>query len=129
MQNDVVSELAQRVGADVVVAPDAQNTPRHMQDFGVPANAKGQILVLAYPRSTGQVATILKFCNERRIAVQPQGGMTGMAGGGVPVGPCVVISLERMRTIKELDVAAGTITVEAGVVMETVQKAADAADL
>ena len=120
MQNDVVSELAQRVGADVVVAPDAHNIPRHMQDFGVPANAKGQILALAYPRTTGQVATILKFCNERRIPVQPQGGMTGMAGGGVPIGPCVVISLERMRAIKELDVAAGTITVEAGVVMETV---------
>ena len=129
MQNDVVSELAQRVGADVVIEPDAHNIPRHMQDFGVPANAKGQILALAYPRSTGQVATILKFCNEHRIPVQPQGGMTGMAGGGVPIGPCVVISLERMRAIKELDVAAGTITVEAGVVMETVQKAADAADL
>jgi FAD/FMN-containing dehydrogenase len=129
LQNDWVSELAQRAGAGVVVAPDAQNIPRHMQDFGVPANAKGKILALAYPRSTGQVATILKFCNERRIPVQPQGGMTGMAGGGVPIGPCVVISLERMRAIKELDVAAGTITVEAGVVMETVQKAADAADL
>jgi glycolate oxidase len=34
-----------------------------------------------------------------------------------------------MRAIKDLDVAAGTITVEAGVVMEAVQKAADAADL
>jgi FAD/FMN-containing dehydrogenase len=47
----------------------------------------------------------------------------------VPVGPCVVIGLERMRAIKELDTAAGTITVEAGVTMETVQKAADAAEL
>jgi FAD/FMN-containing dehydrogenase len=129
LQNDVGSELAQRVGPDVVVEPDAQNVLRHSQDFGVPPDAKANILALTYPRNTQQVAAILKFCNERRIAVQPQGGMTGMAGGGVPVGPCVVISLERMRAIKELDVAAGTITVEAGVVMETVQKAADAADL
>ena len=129
MQNDVISELAQRLGADVVVAPDAQNVERHTHDSVVPGNAKANILALAYPRSTAQVAAVLKFCNERRIAVQPQGGMTGMAGGGVPVGPCVVISLERMRTIQELDVAAGTITVEAGVVMETVQKAAEAADL
>ena len=35
MQNDVVSELAQRVGPDVVVEPDAQNVLRHAQDFGV----------------------------------------------------------------------------------------------
>jgi FAD/FMN-containing dehydrogenase len=127
--NELISELAQRVGADVVVAPDARNIERHTRDFGVPANENAQILALAYPRNTGQVSAILKFCNERRIAVQPQGGMTGLAGGGVPLGPCVVLSLERMRAIKELDVAAGTITVEAGVVMEAVQKAADAADL
>ena len=129
LQNDVVSELVQRVGADVVVEPDAQNVLRHTQDFGVPGTAQANILALAYPRSTQQVAAILKFCNERLIPVQPQGGMTGMAGGAVPVGPCVVVSLERMRAIKEIDVAAGTITVEAGVVMDTVQKAADAADL
>ncbi|HEY0342011.1 MAG TPA: FAD-binding oxidoreductase [Steroidobacteraceae bacterium] len=129
MQNDIVSELAQRVGADAVVAPDEQNVQRHMQDNVIPRDARAEILALTYPRNTGQVAAILKFCNERRISVQPQGGMTGMAGGGVPIGPCVVISLERMRAIKEIDAAAGTITVEAGVAMETVQKAADAADL
>ncbi len=125
----MVAELAKLVGADVVVAPDSQNIVRHSHDFGVPANPKANILALAYPRSTQQVSAILKFCNERHIPVQPQGGMTGLAGGGVPLGSCVVLSLERMRAIKELDVAAGTITVEAGVVMEAVQKAADAADL
>jgi len=125
----VVSGLAQAVGADVVVTPDSQNLARHSHDFGVPANPRANVLALTYPRNTQQVAAILKFCNERRIPVQPQGGMTGLAGGGVPLGPCVVLSLERMRAIKELDVAAGTITVEAGVVMEAVQKAADAADL
>jgi len=82
-----------------------------------------------FPRSTQHVSQALRYCNERGIAVQPQGGLTGLAGGAVPVGPCVLISLERMRTIKEIDPAAGTITVEAGVVMEAVQKAADAADL
>ena len=127
--NEVVSGLAQAVGADVVVAPDAQNLARHSHDFGVPANPRANVLALTYPRNTQQVSAILKFCNERRIPVQPQGGMTGLAGGGVPLGPCVVLSLERMRAIKDLDVAAGTITVEAGVVMEAVQKAADAADL
>ena len=129
MQNEIVSELAQRVGPDVVAEPDAQNIVRHTRDYGVRGDTAVGILALAYPRTTQQIATILKFCNERRIPVQPQGGMTGLAGGGVPVGPCVVVSLERMRAIRELDTDAGTITVEAGVVMEAVQKAADAADL
>jgi FAD/FMN-containing dehydrogenase len=86
-------------------------------------------MALTYPRNTAQVSKILRYCNNHSIAVQPQGGLTGLAGGAVPIGPCVIVSLERMRAIKELDVAAGTITVEAGVVMEAVQKAADAAEL
>jgi FAD/FMN-containing dehydrogenase len=128
-KNRIVFELAQRVRADVVVEPDAHNIARHSRDLCVGAAPAAEILALAYPRTTPQVAAILSYCNEHRIAVQPQGGMTGLAGGAVPVGPCVVLSLERMRAIREIDAAAGTITVEAGVVMEAVQKAADAADL
>ena len=76
-----------------------------------------------------KVAAILGYCNQHRIAVQPQGGMTGLSGGAVPAGPCVVLSLERMRAIREIDAAAGTITVEAGALMQSVQQAADAAQL
>lgn len=129
MQNEVISELVQRVGADTCIAPDKDNVMRHMRDLCIEGDPAVGILALTYPRTTQQVAAILSFCNERRIAVQPQGGLTGLAGGGVPVKPCVIVSLERMRAIRELDVAAGTITVEAGVVLEAVQSAADAADL
>ena len=129
MPDSVASELIQQVGADVVVVPDAQNVVRHIRDYNVRADPGVGILALTFPRNTQEVSTILRYCNERRIPVQPQGGMTGLAGGGVPVGSCVVISMERMRAIRELDPASSTITVEAGVVMEAVQKAADAADL
>jgi len=125
----IVPELAALTGADVVVTPDAQNIVRHTSDYCVRGDPAAGILALTYPRSAAQIAAILRYCNSRRIAVQPQGGMTGLSGGAVPVGPCVVLSLERMCAIRELDRAAGTITVEAGAVMEAVQKAADAADL
>ena len=129
MSNNVASELIQQVGADVVVIPDAQNVVRHLCDYNVKADPGVGILALTFPRNTQEVSAILRYCNERRIPVQPQGGMTGLAGGGVPVGPCVVISMERMRGIREIDSASATITVEAGVVMEVVQKAAAAANL
>jgi FAD/FMN-containing dehydrogenase len=128
-QSSAVADLTALVGTEVVVAPDAHNSARHISDYGVQGEAAVRILALTYPSRTDQVARILRYCNEHRIALQPQGGMTGLAGGGVPVVPCVVMSLERMRTIRELDSAAGTITVEAGVVMAAVQRAADAADL
>ena len=84
-QHDVLSELVQLVGADIVVAPDAQNIVRHTSDFGVRGDPAVGILALTYPRDTQQVAAILRYCNQRRIAVQPQGGMTGLVGGAVPV--------------------------------------------
>jgi FAD/FMN-containing dehydrogenase len=117
------------VGADIIVAPDALNSARHLRDYCVEAEPQVRILALAYPRHTQQVCAILRYCNERGIPVQPQGGLTGLSGGGVPLFPCVVVSLERMRAIRELDTAAGTITVEAGIAMEAVQQAADAAEL
>ncbi len=110
MQNPIVEALAQRVGADVIVAPDSQNVARHLRDYGVAGDPNVKLLALAFPRNTQQVSQILRYCNEQRIAVQPQGGMTGLSGGAVPVGPCVVLSLERMRAIREIDTAVGAIT-------------------
>jgi FAD/FMN-containing dehydrogenase len=127
--HDVISELARLLGADIVVAPDAQNIVRHTSDFGVRGDPAVGILALTYPRDTQQVSAILDYCNQRHIAVQPQGGMTGLVGGAVPVGPCIIVCLERMRAIREIDAAAGTMTVEAGAVMEAVQKAAEDAGL
>lgn len=125
----IVLELSELVGGDVVMRPDAASLARHLTDYGVQGQPDPGVLALSYPRDAAQVSRILRYCNERRIAVQPQGGMTGLCGGAVPVRPCVVVSLERMRAIKEVDVAAGTITVEAGVTMEAVQRAADAVGL
>jgi FAD/FMN-containing dehydrogenase len=122
-------ELANLLGSDIVQAPDATNRVRHINDYCVQGDPDVELLALVYPRTTEQVSKALRWCNDRGIAVQPQGGMTGLAGGAVPIGPSVVISLERMREIREIDTAANTITVEAGVVMEAVQKAADAHDL
>jgi FAD/FMN-containing dehydrogenase len=127
--NSVLSGLMQLLGPETVVAPDPRNVLRHTRDFCVQGDPDVGILALTYPRNTAAVSKIVRFCHERYVAVQPQGGMTGLSGGGVPLTPCVVISMERMRSIRELDTAAATITVEAGVVMETVQQAADAAEL
>jgi FAD/FMN-containing dehydrogenase len=125
----VVAQLVALVGSDVVVSPDTANLQRHTRDYCVQGSTAVGVLALTYPRTTHEVAAILAFCNQHRVAVQPQGGMTGLSGAAVPTGPCVVVSMERMRAIRDLDPAASTMTVEAGTVLETVQKAADAAGL
>jgi FAD/FMN-containing dehydrogenase len=125
----IFAPIRERLGADVFQIPGEFDPGRHVHDFLVGMPEGGNILAIAYPRATAEVAEILKFCNEQGIKVTPQGGMTGLAGGGVPVEPCVVLSLERMRAIEEIDINASTMTVQAGVVLEKVQIAADEAGL
>ena len=121
--------LRDRLGTDVFQIPGEFDPARHVHDFLVGAPEGFNILGIAYPRSTAEVSEVLKFCHDHDIKVTPQGGMTGLAGGGVPVGSTVVLSLERMRAIEEVDVAAATITVQAGLPLEAVQIAADEAGL
>jgi FAD/FMN-containing dehydrogenase len=125
----ILADLQALVGNDVALAPDDALLDKHTRDYCVLGRRDVGVIALVFPRNTGQVSSLLRYCNEHGIAVQPQGGLTGLAGGAVPVGRCVIISMDRMRAIKEIDTAAGTITVEAGVAMEAVQKAADAAEL
>ena len=54
---------------------------------------RGDSRVLLLPRSTDQVSDILRHCNTRGLAVVPQGGNTGLVGGGVPVHDEIVIGL------------------------------------
>lgn len=52
------------------------------------------------PASTEQVSHILRYCNERDLAVVPQGGNTGLVGGSVPLNDEIVLSLSRMNKVR-----------------------------
>jgi len=87
---------------------------------------RGQALAVASPASTAEVAALVRHCVEHDVAVVPQGGNTGLVGGATPDDqtPSIVLSLRRMNRIRELDLHADTITVEAGCVLRAVQDAA-----
>ncbi|MCU0681487.1 MAG: FAD-binding oxidoreductase [Polyangiaceae bacterium] len=79
-------------------------------------------LAIAFPRTRDEVVALLRFCNDRRLAVVPSGGRTGLAGGAVAASGELVLSLERMRSMGEVDVLAQTLRVEAGAVTEAVHR-------
>jgi FAD/FMN-containing dehydrogenase len=87
---------------------------------------RGQALAVVRPGSTAEVAAVLRLANAHRIAVVPQGGNTGLVGGGVPdaSGTQLLLSLQRMNRIREIDEANLTLTADAGCVLQTVQEAA-----
>src|SRR5579862_1741061 len=125
MGESLVAELRALLGSGLLTGDEIE--PRYFGDWMVPAEPGVRPLALAKPRSTDEVAAILRLCHAQRVPVVPQGGLSGLAGGGTPVDGCVALSLERMRAIEELDPATGTITVEAGVPLQSIQEAADAA--
>jgi FAD/FMN-containing dehydrogenase len=88
---------------------------------------RGTTPLLVRPRTTEEVAAVVKVCAETKTPLVPQGGNTGLVGGQVPFGE-VLISLSRLNKIRRIDPADNTITVEAGVILADVQRAAADAD-
>lgn len=84
-------------------------------------------LAVVRPDSAEGVAAAVKLCAEHGVAMVPQGGLTGLAGGAQPIENAIVISLERLSGIEEIDPLAATVTVRAGTPLEVIQKAADEA--
>jgi FAD/FMN-containing dehydrogenase len=115
--------LAAQLPPDTLRSPDA----RYLEEPR--GRWQGQGGVLALPRSTDDVATILRACAAARIGVVPWGGGTGLVGGQVmPQGPApVILSLERMRAIRGLWPEENVLQVEAGVKLAEVQAAAEGA--
>jgi FAD/FMN-containing dehydrogenase len=128
MRTDVLTELRAQLGAAVVHGTD-DFPDRHRGDVALASVADAKPIAVAYPRTTEEVSAILRICNDHAQPVVAQGGLTGLAGGATPHGDWVVISTERMREIEEVDTAAATMTVQAGVPLQRVQEAADEADL
>ena len=90
----------------------------------------GQPLALARPRSAEETAAILKRCGELRLGVVPQGGLTGLVGAAVSdsVRREVVLRLDRLNAVRAVDSIGYSMVVEAGCVLETAKRAADAQD-
>ena len=64
---------------------------------------------------------MLKHCNERKIAVTPQGGNTGLVGGSVPLHDEIVISLRKLSNVVEFDPVHGTLVCQSGCILESLQ--------
>jgi FAD/FMN-containing dehydrogenase len=122
-----LDEVDRRVGARGWSIDPEVIGPHIAETWGT---ARGSSQLLLRPADTQQVAALMALCHEAGVPVVPQGGNTGLVGGGVPdaSGRMVVLSLARMNRIRAIDPHNDTITVDAGCVLETVQNAAEQAN-
>ncbi|KAL4747351.1 hypothetical protein BDW72DRAFT_206574 [Aspergillus terricola var. indicus] len=79
---------------------------------------RGHTKLVLKPQSKEEVSKVLKYCNEKKLAVVPQGGNTGLVGGSVPVFDEIVINTSRMNKIRSFDEASGVLVADAGVILE-----------
>ncbi|MET0531641.1 MAG: FAD-binding oxidoreductase [Microvirga sp.] len=121
--SSVIGALVEALGDQVRVGDDIPL--RNHADASLLTPTPPQALIL--PRSTSDVATALRICNERHQPVVVQGGLTGLAGGAHPQAGEIALSLERMIGVEEIDSASATLTALAGTPLAVVQQAADEA--
>ena len=123
---DIGASLAALLGESAVITDPGRMQSYLMEPrkrFHTPAAA------VAIPRDVPQVQAIARWANEHRVALVPQGGGTGLVGAQVPLHANeVIISVTRLNAIRGINAGAGHITVEAGLTLEEVHRAAEAED-
>ena len=117
----LIAALRDVVGDAHVWTDPAQMDPMLREDRG---RWFGHAPAVVRPGSTAEVAACVKLCADAGMPMVPQGGNTGLVGGGVPDGG-IVISMGRMNRIRAVDPLNATLTVEAGVTLAAIQAAAD----
>lgn len=89
---------------------------------------QGKALAVVRPVATEEVAEVVRLCAKHQaatgVSIVPQGGNTGLVVGSTPddSGLQIVLSLQRMNTVRAMDAANLTVTVEAGCVLQTLQE-------
>jgi FAD/FMN-containing dehydrogenase len=81
--------------------------------------------LLALPRTTAEVAAVIGICAEAGTAITPQGGNTGLVGGQIPDGE-ILLSLERLRAVREVNIEDDVLVAEAGLTLSEAHDAAEA---
>lgn len=99
-------------------------TREYLADVTESRSLRGRADAIALPADAAEVARVLAWCYEHDVPIVPRGGGTGLAGGAVPVDGGVVLSLERLRTVRRLDPGLWRVCVEAGVPTADVRRRA-----
>ena len=110
-------------GLQAIVSPNQLLTePSDVWTYGYDNSRKHHAPdAVALPTEHSQIEAIVKLCYEHNIPITGRGRASGTTGGAIPIHGGLVLSLERFNKILDFDKANRTVTVQAGVLNETVQ--------
>ena len=112
----LIDELKSIVGTGGWKSSPADLEP-HLNEWRGQVVGKSPLLVM--PRSTAEVAKVIRACASTGTAIVPQGGNTGLCAGAIPdlSGEQILLSLTRMNRIRDIDPVNFSMAVEAGCVL------------
>lgn len=126
MSEQAVSQLRDALGEDVLSAdPETRLAYGHdeTEDLSFPP------MLVARPRTTAEVAAVVRICAQHAIPITPIGGRTGLSGGALCVHGGVGLALDRMNAIERIDERNLQVTVQPGVITQVLQEAVAAKGL
>lgn len=115
----LVSALREIAGAANILDAEAD---RMVYGYDASVYRGTDVLAIALPRTTAEVSHILRLAHDLGIAVVARGAGTGINGGALPQGPCVVLALARMNRVLHVDPANRLCVVEPGVVNQDLKE-------
>jgi FAD/FMN-containing dehydrogenase len=124
---ETLQQLIDVVGAKYAITNPADMTPHITEWRGLWV---GKTPLVLRPGNVEEISRILAIASATNTKIIPQGGHTGLVGGGTPtdVGDEVVLSLSRLKRIREIYAEDFSMTVEAGCTLQSIQEAAAQAD-
>ncbi|HRN35325.1 MAG TPA: FAD-binding protein, partial [Flavobacteriales bacterium] len=126
LTTEFIRSLQDAVPADVVLT-DQETLAKYGHDETEDLHFPPQVVVR--PRTTGEVAAVVKLCARHGVPVTPIGARTGLSGGALSVKGGVGLALDRMNTIVDIDELNLQVTVEPGVITQVLQEAVAAKGL
>lgn len=126
LDQSTLDKLQSIVGSDNVLTAREDLIP---YSFDGTAAMKEMPGCVVFALSTDEISAVLKLANDTGTPVVTRGSGTGLSGGSVPSGDCIVLCTVKMERILEVDAANLTMTVEPGVTTIQIAEAAEKAGL
>ncbi|MEL7313086.1 MAG: FAD-binding oxidoreductase [Pseudomonadota bacterium] len=123
---EVLSALVEIVGQDHVLSEDDLMAP-YLTDWRRQFDSRATAVVR--PADTQEVSAVVVLCMRHGVGIVPIGGNTGLVGGAVAKDGQILLSLERLSSIRSVDPLGATITVDSGCILRDVQDAAARYDM
>ena len=126
LDQSTIEKLRNVVGAENVLTSKEDLIPYAFDGTAAMKEMPGCVV---FAVSTDEVSAVLKLANDSGTPVVTRGSGTGLSGGSVPSGDCIVLCTVKMEKILEVDSANLTMTAEPGVTTIQIAEAAEKAGL